>query len=497
MKRTLVFSSIAALFILNCTRDKLPEDVMFKVGNRYVTEKEFQYRARFTIHPNLPHANRNLENIFLNNMIMEKIIAEKFGRKSELNRNEGFLAYLQGRKEQAMREVLFYKKAFDIVKLDNAEIQKTMKLSQREYDLEFFNIYSDSTAKNLKRQTEASPQSALKIFDGMVEEYGRPSWTAKWKDPDHINIHEALYSAPLKADSIIGPLKLDDDHWIFMKVVNWRDEVNFGGEEQELRRQEVIEKLTTNRATRIWNAYTRDVMKGKEIEFDRDMFIKIADIFWDMLRTQDQKKNDMMRRLYQIEDSTLTASDLPVDEMFLQQQFFTIDGLEWTVGDFRRALMSHPLVYHKPAENKNLFYFEFRRAIAALVRDTYLNKEAYDMGLDKDKSVQRTTEIWSDALIATYERNRLLNELGKSLPDTTDPSRKIKLKKMLEEELADLKKEYDSKIRVDMDKFNQTEINKTQLFVTQQQLPYPVVVPGWPMFTNSNTIEYLPIEPRK
>jgi hypothetical protein len=497
MIRTLVFSSLVAIFLVACTRDKIPKDAVFAVGNRYVTQKEFQYRATFTPHPNFPQSNRNLENVFLNNLIMEKIISEEFGPKSELNRNEGFQAYIQGRKEQAMREQLFYKKALDVVSLDKDEIQKTMRLSQREYDLEFFSINKDSIANKIKSRIDAAPHSSLQIFNSLYEGKKRPTWTAKWKDPDHINIHEALYSGPLKADSVIGPLRLDYNQWIIMKVVNWRDVIVIGSEDQDLRRQEVVEKLTMNHATRNWDSYRREVMKGKDIEFDPEMFKKIADLIYDLNRAKEQpQKAETMRRLWQIEDSTLTSSDLPDDKSLLQRPFLTIDGNTWTVGEFRRALMSHPLVYRKTVDNRGQFYFEFRRAVAGLVRDTYLNKEAYQMGLDRDVQVQREAEMWSDAVIASFERNRLLKEVAKAFPDTTDPSRQMKLGKAFNEYLAGLEKKYHNKIRLNTNIFNKIAFSKTQLFVTQQNSPYPVVVPKWPMFNNDNRVDYLPLKPR-
>ena len=495
MIRCIVLLTVTALFFFSCAKDEMPKDVVFRVGDRYVTKKEFLYRAEFTPHPNFPTYDRNMEKLFLNNMIMEKVFAEKFGDMSELNKNESFRAYLQGRKEQAMREQLFYKRAYDIVKLDSAQVAKTLQLSQREYDLEFYSIYSDSVGKKLKKRIEAAPDSALAIFNGIMPDGSRPQWSVKWKDPDHINIHEALYSGPLKPDSVIGPLQLDYDQWIFIKVVGWRDVVMFGGEEMQIRHQEVIEKLTQNRAARNWDAYLKGVMKGKEIEFDRDTFKKIADLTFDLNRTEDQRqKAEILRRFWQVEDSTLTSSDLPTDAAFLGQPFFTIDGVTWTVGDFRRALMSHPLVYRKASNSRSQFYFQFRRAVADLVRDTYLNKEAYRMGLDKDVAVRRTVELWQDALAASYERNRILNELGKALPDTSDPSRQFKLNKAFDEYLADLKKEYYQKIRVNHELFDQIEFPKTQLFVMQQNSPYPVVMPNWPMFNNTNVVDYLPFK---
>ncbi|MDZ7370195.1 MAG: hypothetical protein ONB12_03385 [candidate division KSB1 bacterium] len=480
------------LLVAGCAK-KVPEDAVVQVGDRYITQKEFEYRANFTPHPNFPTFNQNLEQVLLTNLVMEKIFAQEFGKSSELSRNELFRAFIKGRKEQAMREQLFYKKAYDVVKLDSAEVEKTLRLSQREYDLEFYSIHNDSIGKALRARVQAHPDSALAIFNSIMPAGKRPTWTAKWKDPDHINIHEALFSGPLKQDSVIGPLQLDYDQWIFIKVVNWRDVLLFGGEDAKLRKKEVIEKLTLNKATRNWDRYLKEVMKGKEIQFNPDIFKKLADLTYDLNRTQDQqKKLEILGRFWQMEDSTLVASDLPTEAAFLQQPFFTIDGITWTVGDFRKALMSHPLVYRRQAMNRGQFYFEFRRAIAAMVRDLYLNKEAYKMRLDKDPKVVRATEMWEDAVVANFERNRIIAEIAKAFPDTTDPARQFKLNKAFDEYLDGLQKKYQKKIVVNREVFDKIEIPKVQVFVVQQNVPYPIVVPQWPMFYTKNIIENLP-----
>ncbi len=98
-----------------------------------------------------------------------------------------------------MREQLFYKRAYDVVKLDSAEVEKTLRLSQREYDLEFYSIHNDSIGKALRARVQAHPDSALAIFNSIMPQGKRPTWTAKWKDPDHINIHEALFFRSARA----------------------------------------------------------------------------------------------------------------------------------------------------------------------------------------------------------------------------------------------------------------------------------------------------------
>ena len=491
MKRILLYAALIYALIFACAKQKMPEDVLIQVGDKYITIKDFQYRGEFTPHPSFPTHDRNLEKILLNNLILEKLFVLEHGEESELAKNENFNNYVQGIREQTMREQLFYEKAFNTVQLDSNEIKKRMVLSQREYDLEFYSIKNDSIARALRDKVRANPEKAVEIFDNAWGMEERPTWSVKWKDPDHVKIHEALYSGPLAQDSVIGPLALNHGDWIMMKVVDWKDVLLMGGFDEELRYKEVVEKTTMNKATLAWDNYMREVMRGKQIDFDTEVFKKLADLTFDLETANDRvEKNSIMQRFWQEEDSTLTIADLPTAEAFLQQPFFMIDGVTWTVGDFRNAVGSHPLVYRKQATGRRDFYDQFRIAVADLVRDHYLNKEAYESGLDQDFKVQRTTEMWRDAVLAAYERDQTLKRLGKAFPDTTDPYRQQNLKKAFEGYLDELLAKYDEKIKVNKEAFDKIELTSTQLFVMQDRVPYPVAVPAWPAYSTRNSVEY-------
>ncbi len=491
MKRTLLYAALVFTLVFACAKKKAPEDALIRVGDKYVTVKEFQYRGEFTPHPSYPHMNRNLEKILLNNLIMEKLMVMEFADSSRLVQQENFQGYIKGIKEQKMREQLFYEEAHNKVELDSADIQRRLELSQREYDLEFYSIHDDSVARALRAKVQANPDSAKEIFDSAWDIGERPKWSVKWKDPDHVNIHEALYSGPIAIDSVIGPIPLNHGQWIMMKVVDWKDVLLMGGFDYDLREQEVIEKVHMNKATLAWDQYMRDVMKGTAIEFNPEAFKKMADFLFDLQTAQDDvQKETALQRFWQMEDSQLTVADMPTEEAILQMPFMTINGVGWTIGDFRKAMASHPLVYRTPTADRGKFYNQFRIAVADLVRDLHLNEKAYKAGLDEHVDVERTVEQWRDALIAQYERDQLLSRLGKTLPDTTDPMRQYKLQEAFRDYLNNLREKYHDEIQVNMDAFEELEITNTQLFVMQNQVPYPIAVPNWPMFDTENKVDY-------
>ncbi len=481
---------LASIFVM-CSREQEKEDIVLKVGDRQVTAKEFRYRAEFTPHPNYPAIDRSLENTFLNNLIMEKVFALNAGEKSELRQNKNFQFYIKGVKEQEMRKQLFYEKAFNPVKLDTNEIKQQYHNSMRVYDVEFYTFHRDDLAERVQAELQARPDSALTVFNSIWKDENRPTKTVKYRDPDNINIHEALFDTLHDVNEVMGPIRLERDNWILMKVADWKDEPIIGGEEMALRWNQVKEKMTMNRATRNWQKYMYEVMKDKDIEFNKDTFLKLADLSFDLeMANNEAEEQDVLNKFSQQEDSTLTISDLPDEGAILQAPFFTIDGVTWTVGDFREAVGSHPLVYRRRTTNRNRFYEEFKVAVADLVRDYYLTEEAYEIGLDKDTEIQRVARMWEDALVGMYERDQALKRLAKTLPDTLDVGRQYVLSKKFESYMDSLRAEYGDQIKVNYAVYDSLEINDVPMFVMQQQVPYPVVVPNWPVYTNRKDVDF-------
>jgi len=53
-----------------------------------------------------------------------------------------------------------------------------------------------------------------------------------------------------------------------------------------------------------------------------------------------------------------------------------------------------------------------------------------------------------------------------------------------------LQDEYDSSIFINTDLFERIKISKVDMFVTQNNVPYPVVVPNFPSYTDDSYLNY-------
>jgi hypothetical protein len=244
-----IFLIILLLMCDKCSKNSHESDSVAIVADRVITANEFRERAELT--PRQPYCQSNTERdkiIVLNTLIAEKILALESQNDSNLINNQSFQAYIKGRKEQYMREQLFYKEAFQSVKIDTTELQQAYKIAGRQYQLEFYTIDS-SQAKKFQKLVRENPELKIEFFDNINLTSQPPIKKVSWLDNETPDIlHQALFTAPLQINQILGPIQLDYNQYIILKILNWTDSPALGGQDIQHRWQMVKQKLKSGSA---------------------------------------------------------------------------------------------------------------------------------------------------------------------------------------------------------------------------------------------------------
>ncbi|MBN2000589.1 hypothetical protein JW935_23780 [candidate division KSB1 bacterium] len=487
--------SIILFFLLfQCAKNvPVEEKILVTVGDRTISVDEFRRRTELTVRPDIPAQDRKTyKKTLLKNLIYEKMFAMEAGDSNRVAQSKGFQAFIKGIQEQTMRERLYYKQAIDKVELDSSDIKKAYQLASREYDVEFYSIHNNKLGQELSAKIKSSPDSAAYLFTQLGDKAKRPKHTVKFRDPDDQRIHEALFSAPLDTGTVLGPIQVDDANWIIMRVADYRI-VPAIGFDAAIRYQQVKEKLAQNQAHTRWWQYVKEVMKGKRIEFNPETFKMLADLFYRVEQAQEaREKNAILKAFWQGDEGGMTAGQLMDEEDILDLPFFELDGELWTVGDFRQALMSHPLVY-RPQQFENLPWREkFRLAVVDLVRDVFLTKEAYKQKLDQDPEVKRIKSMWIDATVAIDFRNQVLKSAKQR--DDIDTSSNLAMNRFFDGYLDDLWKKYNDQMIIDEAALDSIELTRVNLFAMQPGAPYPVASPAF-FFVTTQTLADSVVKP--
>jgi len=92
--------------------------------------------------------------------------------------------------------------------------------------------------------------------------------------------------------------------------------------------------------------------------------------------------------------------------------------------------------------------------------------------------------LWHDSSIARYYRDILFEEKG-FLYD--DPEGVAKRMNPLVDSLQTV---YSDQIEINTELFESIELTSIDMIVNQQGVPFPKVVPPFPIFTNDNRLDY-------
>ena len=123
-----------------------------------------------------------------------------------------------------------------------------------------------------------------------------------------------------------------------------------------------------------------------------------------------------------------------------------------------------------------------------MIRDRYLTNKAYEKHIDKLPAIQRTAEMWEDAMVAVFERDKFI----KNLPNRSDFNKDL-LKgshNYLEMHIDSLQAKYSDQIQINYKEFEKIKLTNIDLFVTKGNVPFPIAVPGFPQFTGDYVIDY-------
>ena len=488
------FQYIVSILIITClfiscgkkdVAERMDEQILARVGDKTITVDEFIRRAEYSIRP--PYCsdeNYIHRKIVLNSLIAEKLLALEAGENNELTRNEQFQDYIRGRQEQAMRQWLYHEVAYKKVNLDTNEIKRIYSLAGRNYKLEYCSLEDSSIARLIQKevmQGNASFEDACRKHLGIIE---IPKREISWNKRNDDLIQDVLFSDPLKKNQLVGPIQTEEGYYLLMKVSGWTDRVVFADTDVQNRWNDVNKQLTEKHAIQIYENYIASVMKGKRVQFARDTFFKLAEIVAPYyLKTEDDKKEAFNKRFWK--DEVVPGAVKGNIEQILDHSLLQIDGHTWTVAKLMKELRSHPLVFRKRKMKTSEFPEQLKLAIVDLIRDKYLTQQAYDKGYDKIGIVKRNTNMWKDNMLSLYQKNRYLDKVDNKSKNFMDV-----ITKNLNPYIDSLQTKYNGIIEIDTDAFEKIELTRIDMFVIQRNVPFPVIVPSFPLLTTDNRLDY-------
>ncbi|OGU34925.1 MAG: hypothetical protein A2068_03190 [Ignavibacteria bacterium GWB2_35_6b] len=492
MKRQLyIFSLLVVLIFSACSDEKKEETILARVGDKTISLNEFLRRAEYTIRPAYCRNNSNIDKkIILNSLIAEKLLSIEAGNNNSFITGSEVKMFLQGRLEQAMRQFLYNEEIKSRVKIDTNKINNTVKYAGREYDVSYVSLNDTTVVKQLTEEFFHDKAGFEKTLSENYNLKQIPEKKIIWNNLEHPVILNTLFTRDYKKNDIIGPVKIEDDHYMFIKIKGWIYAPDVAEKQIQDRYNMVKETYEKYQSRNMYENYIRDIMKGKNLNFNKNVFFALTDIFGPLYLKNRKEKEELFKNgIWNYKNEEMKYQDTkPRLDQIRKEKLFTIDGEIWTVDKFLMEIKKHPLVFRSQSFPNKEFGLQFQLAILDLVRDKYLTAEAYKKGFDKLPEVVRDNQMWSDNINALNKKYRILQETNSDSLFSTDHL--SVLEKTLNPKIDYLQRKYSDKIFINTEIFNKIKLTKTDMAVTYSGSPFPQVVPNFPVITSDYELDY-------
>ena len=466
-----------------------PTNILAKVDDRIITLQDFIRRAEYSIRPDYcRQANYIHKKIILNSLIAEKLLALEAEKiKVDLLDNTLFQSFIRGRREQAMRQMHYYEQFYDKVETDSSELVNAYKLAGRTVDITFLNLPDQETAFAIKHQAQKgiSLDSAYTLI---WNQQTPPRRNLNWFDKESMILHKAVFNGTVTKGSIIGPLSTEDNTFLLLQINGWIDRPAITESDISVRMSDVQKRLQEYSAEQNYREWVQHIMTGKQLELNPDIFPAYAEKVTDIYLQSDSVKQFRYGKVLW-EDPELafvhdSLASPPLEAIAETDILFHLDNEPWSVQQFHQEIRKQPLVFRKKKMNRREFPSQLRFAIADLVRDIEITKNCYENKYDRSPTVIRNKELWSDSSVSRYYRNILFAKMGAEYDHPENIATRMK-------PLVDsLQVIYSDRIEIDTDLFETIALTSIDMSVMQYGVPYPKVVPPFPILTNDNRIDY-------
>lgn len=489
----LLFGGSAVLLAMACSRrsQQPAEHILAHVANKTISVNEFIRRAEYTIRPPYCRSDNYIQKkIVLNSLVAEKLLSLEAGENNPLTRSETFQEYIEGRKEQALRQWLFVHDFYDKVKVDASLARQMARVVGRTYRIAYFTVRTPGEAELVHQKLKQGVP-----FEEVYRQFGGletlPKRRVRWKETQNEAIEKALYSKPLQKEQIVGPVQAGDRYYTTMKILGWTDELTLTNQQIQQRWNDVVKRLREEEAQRAYLRFVARLMHGRRVEFNRPTFLALVQLYRPIyMKSKQEQKRELQGLLWQHKLPDVFASDSTRAKItqILYQPLLKLDGQTWTVARFLKEEHIHPLVFRKQDISDKEFPEQLKLAIVNLIQDKFVAQEAERKGYDRVNVVQRNVTMWRDHLLAMYQRDRFLDSIGKK--EEFDKNYLKVLKQELNPYVRRLQKKYSNRIGIDTDAFEKIKLTRIDMIALQRHVPFPVLVPSFPIVTTLNRLDY-------
>lgn len=475
------------IFFYSCSRNKVqhqvPDSVVLaRIGNEIITVQDFIRRSEYAIRPDYCRQDNYIhKKIVLNSLIGEKLLSLEEKKNFINNEDINLGSYFTGRKEQSMRQLFYATEFHSNVVVDDQELKEAFKLAGRKVRMQFLNLPDIEIVDKIK-QLDSSGVLLDSIYQ-ILWGGDAPTREMTWFDRENQEIHDAVFNQKIEEGKMLGPFHTADNTFMLLKITGWTDEIKITENDREILWKDVQDRLVEKKAKKEYLSWVASLMQGKEMNLNSDVFYDYAENAAEYFFKMDSIKKNMLNQALW-DDIELDTSSFAINTKVDQNAtILNYDGEAWSIKDLNNALRSHPLVFRKRKMNRSEFPEQLRLAIADLIRDMEITKQCYEKGYNNHWSIDLNTAMWR----GSANSKKYLSRMRSNNNQIEDQEQWLAF---MNPKIDSLQEVYSDRIEINMDAFEKIELTSTDMMVIQRGVPYPILVPSFPILTSDNKLDY-------
>ena len=453
--------------------------ILVKVKDRIITKDDFIKRSEYAIRPSYCKSDNNIhKKIILNSLVSEKLMAIDI--EDNLLSSDYSNDFIDGFKEQKMRELLLKEEVYNSIEIDSLTIQSHYNNSMKEYNIEFISLDNDSLSKKIEELLNKGVDFSSICYN-YLNLNSIPRRYINYFDEHDPDIHNAIFLENKYKNQVIGPILSKDKKYIYIKIIGWTNNPLITEVDKENQWDSVERKIYENKCIKGYDLYVLNIMRGIELELFKEPFLELVNQTFNQFN---QERNNEFNYGWDSEELNLIENRINPDEDLL-----IFNNKLYTIFDIQLLINQHPLVFRNENIDIKDYGLQLKYAIADLLRDQQLNTMAYNRGYDTNHAILREIQVFKDAILSNFHLKTYLN--GKNISLNNFNSNYISIiNNSLNDYMDYLISKYSSDIFINFDLFDEIQLTHIDLYTYRKGVPYPFIVPSFPILTSKYKIDY-------
>ena len=385
---TIVVFGLMCITSMHAQNQEDPSNtVIAKVGNSYITEKEFV--ERFELLPAFGRQRRSqLESAkeeFAYELIAEKILAQE-AKERHFDQDSNFQRAYVSIKKKIARDELYRVEVSNKVTVSEREINEGISQILRQIFVSYLYFKNKTDADFIRGQMKKSTDFELLTIDSSVA-YLRDTATVIWGDAES-TLQNVVYA--MKKGEISSVVPTSQGYYI-VKVLKIEPNNYYRSMQPAVLRDNVREIIRLKKEHIRMNDYVSSTLRSKKSFAHPKLFSLLAHSLAHAYRSKVPQDSMLFSPAVMQMARRECANEL-VDTLII------VGNTAWTLNDVIGKLENRES--EPPESDSTWIPRSINAALNVLVQQELLEQEALRRGMDQDPAIKEKLTVWKDAMLA-------------------------------------------------------------------------------------------------